>query len=516
MKKIALTFALFFAVLAFGQTQDLYSLAKGDFLGFNALFDDKDNLYGYVALYDYGKSGDKTKKLEYVILDKNLNPVANKEFEGDITAKDYFGYIDFRNKVILAPSDYDISLIKNKDFFYPRSMEIDLQTNTIKYKVYYDYADGNFTEIAQPKNWKEDRKENKAEKKEKGYNYESYVWEIKEGGYLVAEYNDYGSYINNNALLKFDENKNQIWKYEYNTSGDKKTSEVLKVIDKNENYVFCILQKNNKKDKSTFLVVLDMKTGKEVHNQTITSASPETLERITYYLIYYSSAYSFVSQNLSNDKVFDDKIVMVGRNFDKDKSIGFARMIIDKTNFNVDVQTIEYEKNFKPFLPKLTGNDKFSDGYYLWTKDFFFMEDGSVGILMEKYKPGGQYNAEKTKDLYCAFLDKDFKVTDLKVFEKEKTKWANNDYLFSQYLNDGKDVVFFYRDLQKDQETKDKNWQLFINTFIDGKFKQEQVQISEKDKYVTFPYVGKEGYILLREYNEKDKFNKIRLERLNY
>ena len=37
--------------------------------------------YGYVAIYGYGKSGDKTKKFEYVILDKNLNPVANKEFE---------------------------------------------------------------------------------------------------------------------------------------------------------------------------------------------------------------------------------------------------------------------------------------------------------------------------------------------------------------------------------------------------------------------------------------------------
>ncbi|MDR2205626.1 MAG: hypothetical protein LBE36_05670 [Flavobacteriaceae bacterium] len=510
---------MFFAVLASGQTQDLYSLAKGDFLGFNALFDDKDNLYGYIALYDYGKSGDKTKKFEYVILDKNLNPVANKEFEGDITAKDYFIYLDFRKKIILVPSGLAYGSINSKDFFYPRSIEIDPQTNTVKNKVYYDYDNGIFNEIIEPINWKENRKENKTEKREKGYNYESYVWEIKEGGYLVVEYNDYGSYINNNSLMKFDENKNQIWKYEYNTSGDKKINESLKLIDKNENYVFCILQKNDKKNRTFSLLVLDMKTGKEIHNQQITGASPETLEAITQYYVYYASTYAYYYDSLNNDKIFDDKIVMVGRNFDKDYNVGFARMLVDKNNFNVDVQTINYKTDFKPFLPKLTYNDKFSDdGYELRTKDFFFMEDGSVGILMEKYKSGGSSfdGASKTKNLYCAFLDKDFKVTDLKVFEKEKTKFANDDYLFSQYLNDGKDVVFFYRDLQKDQETKDKNWQLFINTFIDGKFKQEQVQISEKDKYVTFPYVGKEGYILLREYNEKDKFNKIRLERLNY
>ncbi|MDR2205410.1 MAG: hypothetical protein LBE36_04565 [Flavobacteriaceae bacterium] len=505
---------MFFAVLASGQTQDLYSLAKGDFLGFNALFDDKDNLYGYISLYGYGKSGDKTKKFEYVILDKNLNPVANKEFEGDITVWNYYPYMDFRKKIILAPRDFDLSLIKNKDFFHPRPMEIDLQTNTIKYKIYYDYDHGIFNETTEPEGGKT-YYDDKAERKEKGYNYESYVFEIKEGGYLVIEYDDYGNYINNNALMKYDENKNQIWKFQYNTSGDKKIKEELKIIDKNENYIFCTFQRYNKND-NTFnfwILVLDMKTGKQVSSTPVTDFRSETLWNITH---FYSYA-DYESEDLDNSKIFDDKIVIIARNFQGTDDIGLVRMIVNKTNFNVDFKTIEYEKDFKPFLPKLKKNSyEFSDGYILRTKDFFFMEDGSIGILMEKYKNKGY--ASETKDLYCAFLDKDFKVTDIKVFEKEKTKYAyaNDDYLFSQYLNDGKDVVFFYRDLQKDTKTKDKNWQLFINTFIDGKFKQEQVQISEKDKYVTFPYVGKEGYILLREYNEKDKFNKIRLERLNY
>jgi hypothetical protein len=104
----------------------------------------------------------------------------------------------------------------------------------------------------------------------------------------------------------------------------------------------------------------------------------------------------------------------------------------------------------------------------------------------------------------------------VKILEKEKTKWANNDYLFSQYLNDGKDVVFFYRDYQTDPATKQKSWKLFINTLIDGQFKQEEITISEKENFAVFPYVAKEGYILLREINTKEKFNKIRLERLNY
>ena len=507
MKIFYSVFVSFLSCFAFGQTQDLFALASGNFTGFNALFDEDQNLYGYVSIYSYGKKDDKTKKFEYVILDKNLNAVANKEFDGDITASDYYGYIDFRKKLILAPSAYDNS-VKSKDFFYPRSIEIDPAKNTAKNKIYYDYEEGIFNVVAQPKNAREERKEEKAEKKEKGYIYQSEVYEIKEGGFLVLEFHEYANYVNHNSLIKFDDNKKEVWRFAYNTSGDKKINEKLRLIDKNEKYIFCILQNSDKKEKKFHLLVLDMKTGKEVARNPITGLSPETLELIPYYFSYY--------QNLDNDKIFQDKIVMVGRNFDKMKSNGFARLLIDKNTFAVDTKTLDYKADFQPFLPKLTRNDYFTDGYELRTKDFFFLQDGSVGILMEKYKPEGQYNAPKTKDLYYAFTDKDFKIKEIKIFEKEKSKWVNDDYLFSQYLNDGKDVVFFYRDLQKNEETRNKNWKLFINTLIDGKFKQEEVQISEKDHFSIYPYVGKEGYILLREFNEKEKFNKIRLERLNY
>ena len=109
MRKILFTFLIFCGVFtAFSQSRDLFALAKGNYLGLNALFDQDENLYGYVAIYGYGKSGDKTKKFEYVFLDKNLNPVSNKEFEGDITAANYFGAIDFRGNLVLYPrADYD-------------------------------------------------------------------------------------------------------------------------------------------------------------------------------------------------------------------------------------------------------------------------------------------------------------------------------------------------------------------------------------------------------------------------
>lgn len=508
MKRLLSIAILFFSTFIFAQTQDLYSLAKGDYLGFNALFDDNENLYGYIAIFGYGKSGDKTKKFEYVILDKNLNPVANKEFEGDITAKDYFGYIDFNKKLVLYPTP-DSHDVKYKDFFYPRSMEVDLATNTIKNKVYYDYKDNKFLEEVEPKTSRDARKEDRAEKKEKGFNYISFVYDIKEGGYLVFEYNDYGRYTDNNNLSRFDENKNLLWNYKYNTNGDKKNSESLKIIEKDEKYIYAILKKAVKTDASYYLLILDINTGKEVSNKRIPDFSNLTLDNITHIYSNYKS--------IDNDKTFEDKIVMVGYNFPYDTYKGFARMVIDKKDFAINSGFINYRPDFAKFLEKISDDGGVEKGYYLVARDLFFMKDGSVGILMEKYKPEGQYNAPKTTDLVYAFTDKDFNLKDVKVFEKEKTKWeTNSDYLFSQYLNEGKDVVFFYRDLQKDEKTKEKNWNLYINTLIDGQFKQEKVQISEKDNYITIPYIAKEGYILLREFNEKEKFNKVRLERLNY
>lgn len=505
MKKLILLGFGLIQTIAYSQTQDLASLASGKNVGMNALFDTKDNLYGYVSIYSYGKTDNKKQKFEYVILDKNLNPVANKEFEAGLLVSNYFGYVDFKGQIILQPSDINYLQAFSKDAAAPISMVIDPKTNTVKPKVYYDYQeDGTFKEISQPKTFKEERKENRAEKKEKGYNYVSAVGEIKEGGYLALEYNDYGKYINKNSLIKFDDNKKEIWRYSYNTNGDKKVFSDLTILEKDENRIYGILRKVNDDDKTFSLLVIDMKTGKELSNKPITGLSPET--------IYNIDALS----GIDNDKTFDDKVVLLGRNYISKENRGFARFILDKNNYNVDLKTISYKPDLSNHIPKLSADGGVENGYYLQTKDAYFMSDGSVGILSEKFKPAGQYNAPKTTDLVYINTDKDFKVKDVQVFEKEKSKWVNSDYLFSQYLNDGKDVVFFFRDYQKDQVTKEKKWNLFINTIIDGKFKQEVVPISEKDNYVVTPYVAKEGYILLREFNEKEKFNKIRLERLNY
>jgi hypothetical protein len=68
----------------------------------------------------------------------------------------------------------------------------------------------------------------------------------------------------------------------------------------------------------------------------------------------------------------------------------------------------------------------------------------------------------------------------------------------------------------KDPVTHKKNDMLGINSIINGKLTQELIPLYQKKKYEITPMPAKEGYIMLREFNEKDKYNQIRLEKLNF
>jgi hypothetical protein len=497
--------AFLFVTHSYAQTQDLFALAKGDFVSMNALFNENGSLFGYISIYDYGKVSVHHKKFEYVVLDKNLNPFANNVFQGDLTAGAYKGYINFDGKIVLKPSRLDYRFVEEQDLFTPASLVIDLKTNTVKNKLVYDYDHGNFKIQEANDSWTDMRKDQRKEKREKGYNYISYVAEIKEGGYLVHEYDDHLSYEENNSLMRYDENKKEMWSYKYNVNGSKTQSQVISYLDKDENYYYGLLRDRVKRDIKYYLLVLDMKTGKEVHKKEI----PDPHELLPYVHRFPTSSYGF----LNNDHTFDDKIVMVGRKVSGIFYSGIFRLLIDKKTFAADVKLITYTNDLRPFIPGLNGHGSVGDGYMLDPRDIFFQKDGSVGILFEKMKPGGM--RLRTTDMVYVYTDKDFKIKGAKVLEKEKSKW-NSDYLFSQNLNNDNDLVFFYRDYQKDDETKDKNWNLFINTMINGEFKQESIPISSKEEYFIYPYIAKEGYIMLQEFNVKGKYNKVRLERLNY
>ena len=83
------------------------------------------------------------------------------------------------------------------------------------------------------------------------------------------------------------------------------------------------------------------------------------------------------------------------------------------------------------------------------------------------------------------------------------------------YIDNGKGEVIYYRDEFLNENTKKKEWKLGIITVKNGEIKKEEIPMANSD-FEIFPAPAKDGYILIREINIKDKTDQIRLEKLNY
>ncbi|MCB9201444.1 MAG: hypothetical protein H6604_00125 [Flavobacteriales bacterium] len=476
------------------QIQDLANLAEGDLVDFRPLYKEED-LYGYFALYSYGEVEEGKDKYEYHILDKNLNPVANKDFLSDSQVYKYVSYMNSKGEIIMKPK---FNFNKNKAF--PKTKRILVDKNEIVDKDFQCYENGEFSDCPDDETWKQNKKDDKKELKEKGYNYNSYVVELKNGNYLVFDEQKHKSFLKNQNIVMYDKDKKELWRKTYGTHSDKKYDEDYDFFYHDDEFLYLTHEIRNKTAVSTYLEVYDMKLGEQVAKVFYSDRKDDIATPIE----YEDNENQFILLSLKQTL----------KRFYTDK--GFSRLVFDKIKKEISIDYVWYNSDFSKFI-KIKDNALLEKGYYSIPRDYIIFNDGRVVILNEKSKVG--YSNFKTTDLVIFHLDKDFNVEKVDVQEKEKTKsyyYGSSDYLFSQHLNDGKDAVFFYRDKQKDEETKEKNWNLFINTIIDGKLKQEVIKMSsEEDKYYISPYPAKEGYILLREYNKKDKYNQIRLEKLN-
>ncbi len=141
--------ALFFNLFARAQVSDLMKLAEGSLIYSNIVYDSDDNLYGYFYIYQMDAEKNR-KKLEYVLLDKNLNKVNNGEFSTGSGGKTKYKFDNctlIENKIILT-----------KDYYYTPTFTIDgipvylattFQIISLKDRSVspeYQYKGGNFVE----------------------------------------------------------------------------------------------------------------------------------------------------------------------------------------------------------------------------------------------------------------------------------------------------------------------------------------------------------------------------------
>jgi hypothetical protein len=499
------------------QIKDLSALSSGDMKLFYALYDTKGKIYGYYLMYDKGKISKDTKEFEFVVLDKNLIQLLTNTLTGPEYVVCYYGSLNDNNELLLYPYVTSEDKVKYRNKAVPDMHKVNLTTNAITVWRGYCFENNQIVECKEEGTFKEQEDKAKMEKKENGYVHISRVYRGDFGGYLVIESDDYGKFDKDFTIRRFDDHKKESWKYTIEDEANKKKFYFTRIlhIDSTTLYGFKIFTNKDEYERCYFMV-WDMKTGQVIKNKLVTEVPAESMVSMLYLMA------EGLGSKLDSYKSFDDKIVLTGNTYKKRGLFkapnGYFRCVIDKSNHELAFDMLEFTPDFKEHLPNISTYGELEKGYSLSIRDVFFLSDRSIIYIFEKYKFSADFftgYSAKNDDLIFVIADSNFQIKNVKVMDKEKSKHSASDYLFGQYLNDGKDFAFFYQDFKKEKDDKDESWLLYINTWINGQLNEEQFPIASKQN-VIYPYVAKEGYILLREYNDKAKYNQARLEKLNF
>ncbi|WBX76478.1 hypothetical protein PG911_17925 [Tenacibaculum ovolyticum] len=503
MKK-NITLIVFIALITTikAQVSSLSNLASGELKTFTAIPELDGSIYGYFSIYKLENVSETEEKFEYFLLDKNLNKVANGEF---IDIK----YKKFESK-FYYPEKIKNKLIISKAYFYSGSATVFRRSPEEYTFVSHRFFDIENNKVSEPFYYKNNeiikgtrpvKKIIKTAKKEKTIDFPLVY---NDGFFMFERIKGSSNDLKEMKSLKaFDIDKKLKWEYEYNPSNEKIIYDFRVLNNK-----AIIFRTFNKKTKVIKLHSLDPKTGNPNFVYELENRSSE-----------YSHNYKIETVN--------DKIVIIGKmspyksytGYDYEKSLGFFKIELDKLGNEISKNYFKWEDAVNYIDIKKNG--KLKKGYKLASRQYFVFKNGTISILTEKVKK------VKRTDFVILNFDKDFKLTSTETIEKPKNIY-NSSYLFSQKVEDGNGVAFFYKYTKKAKKEfkfirvmaigtgiTTLNATLGIVTIINGKINKEEIPMSSKE-YTISPYIAKEGYILFREFNKNSNYDEIRLEKLNY
>jgi len=502
MKFKLVLLGLLTTVVCFGQIQDLANLAEGKIVKSSTLYDSNENLYGYLYIYERD-ANESSKTMEYVLLDKNLNKVANKTFPNKLyssVSSSYYNCVLMGDHIILCKYYYYKTFFSGEEKALLTTFQtISLKDNTVSEE--YKYDNGQFTTfVAEFDNMKKEYKSVDSKNIIRGFSNDSFM------GFYIVELNK-KDYLEKD-LKFFNEKREQIWSYTYNPDGNEFAYQTFFFLTSNKNTIYLCVPKWEKDAYSSLnakefkIVALDLPTGK-----------------VKYEYMFENSTSKF--SHTLRAREFDNKLILTGNyspyktsDFKLDDNLGFYRIVLDEKGKVTDEKYTTWT-DFSSFL-NINKKGRVEENYRLRPTKYFFFKDGSVSILNEKYKYDSFNGYSKLTDFVLVNMKNDFTPGSVNIIKKDMS-YSSSDYLFSQRIKDDTGVVFFYSDAIKNPggfEVKDVI--LGINTIIDGKLTEEKISLYSKKKYAIEPSPAKEGYIMLHEFNEKAKYNQIRLEKLNY
>jgi hypothetical protein len=519
MKFKLLLLSLLCSCFSYAQVQDLAKLADGKMVFSNTLFDSHNKLYGYFFIYE--RDADKVnKKMEYVLLDKNLNKVNNGEFSDVVLPFDLYSYYYdctlMGDYLILDKVYKRFKQFSNNyyEFLVNSYQIISLKDNSVSAE--FRYENGSFLELT-----KDVKVLKNMNKKLETKNMVDAFSSDNQKGFIITQFNKNNKDYLEKEIKFFNEKKELQWTYEYNPNGTKKEFVTFHFLHVKNNNIYVAESKIKNSHCTEYKIAnIDFTTGKKKYEYLFENDSSKY-------------RHSFVLKEVGSKLIITGVYVPYKKNgfYDYKKNVGFFKIVLDENGKEIEKT---YNK-WTDFTGTVNVNKKGFDKrkFKLLDKKFFFFEDGSISILTEKYKPEvpgvnipipllniaiylATYRSEKTSDFILFNFDKQFALNKVDTIKKNFTKANSSDYLFSQYIKNDTGAVFFYQNKVKDEKTKKESVILGINTLINGQLTEEKIPIFSEKKYEIQPMPAKEGYIMLREFNEKDKYNQVRLEKLNY
>ncbi len=492
-------------IIAYGQIQDLSNMAAGKIVYHKTLFDSNEKIYGYLYIYEQDKN-EQAKTMEYVFLDKNLNKVSNKEFESKIYEKVksfFYSATLMGDYIILNKYYYYNSFFSGSNPLLSTFQIISLKENTVSPE--YKFENDSFVEfVAQFDKMKSDYKNQEFRDIIYGFNNGTF-----KGFYIIQDYPK-KSWLEKSFTF-FNENHEKIWNFEYNPSGTKDDYNTFGFIEVSKTTMYLAISNwHSGFDISPSIVeykivALDMLTGKKKYEFVFENKKSEYSHTVTAKEINNKL---YLTGNYSAYKSTD---------FSLDQNLGFYKIVLDENGNKIESSYTKWE-DFSPYI-KVDKRGRVESNYRLRPVKYFIFNDGTVSFLSIKYKYDPYWTgASKMTDFVLFNMKTDFKVDTVNIIKKELSYYSS-EYLFSQYVKNDSAAVFFYYDIKKDpgeSQYDSKNMMLGINMIQKGRLTEEKIPLSAKKKYYIVPSPAKEGYIMLHEYNEKDKYNKIRLEKLNY
>jgi hypothetical protein len=509
MKKIGLLLLLLITTSLQAQIQKMSELSQNKFLDSEIIYEENgEDIWGYFLLYKGDMVSKDFLKLEYIVLDKNLNKVGSNTFEHDYydswiadIMPDINSIIKSKNELILAIGfDYD-EILNKKNYAFRR---INLNDFSVGNTFFY-FADKRIEDNKIMDRLIDEKKDPTSFKPIKSYGF-------LKSNFTAKDYRKLDANINNVILKKYvydflDLNFNKKWGIEFNKIDN--GYDFHSYFESNDKIIIFFKSRFGKAFKNIrieFYKIIDINSG-EVLFEIPLSDSKNT---------YLTKEVVFQGDNI----IFYEEFSEFKKGAFFDKSLGITKRTFNLTTKSMTDQKFFYWTDLISFI-KIDKYGKVNNSDFIQLLDFKLTSNGKTLIIGESYESARN---TKTKNLYTLELDSDLKVSSFNEILKNVNKYLNLDangsqlenyklfdFMYSQKITND-EFIYFYQDNEKGK--KNKIWTLGAIVYADGKFSNQKINLKTESGIIK-PIKAKKGYIILQETSDKNE-NTIRLEKIEY